>query len=59
MMCIILITAHNNYLDGIGYYVSPRCHLSLFLLTINRIIIVSKAGRDMNPSEILAGMSLS
>lgn len=58
-MCIILITAHNNYLDGIGYYVSPRCHLTPFLLTINRIIIVSKAGRDMNPSEILAGMSLS
>lgn len=49
-MRIILITAPNNYLEDIGYYISPRCHLSPFLLTINRIIIVSKAGRDMNPS---------
>lgn len=57
MMCIILITAHNNYLEAIGYYVSPRCHLSPFLFTINKII-VSKAGRDMNPNQILAGMSL-
>lgn len=58
-MCIILITAHNNYLEATGYYLSPRCHLSPFLLTIKRIIIVSKAGRDMNPNQILAGMSLS
>lgn len=58
-MCIILITAFNNYLEAIGCYVSSRCHLSPFLLTINRIIIVSKAGRDMNPNQILAGMSLS
>lgn len=25
-MCIILITAHSNYLEDIGYYVSPRWH---------------------------------
>lgn len=58
-MCIILITAHNNYLEAIGYYVSPSCLLRPFPLTINKIIIVSKAGRDMNPNQILAGMSLS
>lgn len=59
MTCIILITAHNNYLEAIGYDVSPSCHLSPSLLTINKIIIVSKAGRDVNPNQILAGMSLS
>lgn len=58
-MCIILITAHNNYLEAIGYYVSLRCHLSPFLLTINKIIIVAKAGCDMNPNQIIAGMWLS
>lgn len=57
-MYIILITEGNSYLEAVGCFVSLRCHLSPFLLTINKIII-SKAGYDMNPNQILTGMSLS
>lgn len=56
-MHVILITEHNNYLEAMGCFVSLRSHLSPFLLTINKII-VSKAGCDMNPDQILAGVSL-
>lgn len=57
MMYVILITERNNYPQAIGCFVSLRCHLSPFLLTINKTV-VSKAGCHTNLDQILAGMSL-